>query len=122
VQIQFIAPFVLFLLLFNSIAFLPIQSSKKARQLPRASELGAKKNEPSKMVRRLQYTTALTTLFSYGLLFAFGQLRDFFRNLLDCLKRNNNDNVKVVVGRTRRQRSRPCRSFGCSLFSEVVGR
>jgi hypothetical protein len=74
------------------------------------------------MVRRLQYTTALTTLFSYGLLFAFGQLRDFFRNLLDCLKRNNNDNVKVVVGRTRRQRSRPCRSFGCSLFSEVVGR
>ncbi|XP_072950212.1 long chain base biosynthesis protein 2a-like [Typha angustifolia] len=31
---------------------------------------------------RLPYTTALTTLFSYGLLFAFGQLRDFFRNLI----------------------------------------
>jgi serine palmitoyltransferase len=56
--------------------------------------------------RRLRYTTALTTLFSYGLLFAFGQLRDFFRNLIDCFKPNNAV-VKVIAGRDppgRRQR------------------
>jgi len=41
---------------------------------------------------RLAYTTALTTLFSYGLLFAFGQLRDFFRKLVDWFKAKN---VKV---------------------------
>jgi len=41
---------------------------------------------------RLPYTTALTTLFSYGLLFAFGQLRDFFRKLIDWFKAKN---VKV---------------------------
>nr|CAD1820110.1 unnamed protein product [Ananas comosus var. bracteatus] len=35
---------------------------------------------------RLPYTTALTTLFSYGLLFAFGQLRDFFRKIVDWFK------------------------------------
>ena len=35
---------------------------------------------------RLPFTTALTTLFSYGLLFAFGQLRDFFRMLIDWFK------------------------------------
>ncbi|KAL5204419.1 hypothetical protein ABZP36_009290 [Zizania latifolia] len=35
---------------------------------------------------RLPYTTALTTLFSYGLLFAFGQLRDFFRKLIDWFR------------------------------------
>ena len=110
VQIQFIAPIALFLLLFNSTALLlPIQSSQKSPTTP-ASERGAKKKEPSKMVRRLpSYTTALTTLFSYGLLFAFGQLRDFFRNLLDCFKRSNDD-VKVVA----------C-SFSCSPISEVVG-
>jgi len=33
--------------------------------------------------------TALTTLFSYGLLFAFGQLRDFFRRILDARKPSN---------------------------------
>ncbi|KAL5204776.1 hypothetical protein ABZP36_009647 [Zizania latifolia] len=38
---------------------------------------------------RLPYTTALTTLFSYGLLFAFGQLRDFFRKLIDWFKADN---------------------------------
>lgn len=38
---------------------------------------------------RLPYTTALTTLFSYGLLFAFGQLRDFFRKLIDWFKPNS---------------------------------
>ncbi|CAA7400511.1 unnamed protein product [Spirodela intermedia] len=32
---------------------------------------------------RLPYLTALTTLFSYGLLFAFGQLRDLFRRIVD---------------------------------------
>ncbi|KAG8090803.1 hypothetical protein GUJ93_ZPchr0011g28397 [Zizania palustris] len=41
---------------------------------------------------RLPYTTALTTLFSYGLLFAFGQLRDFFRKLIDWFR------VKDVKG------------------------
>ncbi|KAJ0973568.1 hypothetical protein J5N97_021527 [Dioscorea zingiberensis] len=35
---------------------------------------------------RLPYLTALTTLFSYGLLFAFGQLRDLFRKILDLPK------------------------------------
>ncbi len=50
--------------------------------------------EPGKMVR-LPYTTALTTLFSYGLLFAFGQLRDFFRNIVDWFKAKN---VKVRGG------------------------
>jgi hypothetical protein len=34
----------------------------------------------------MPYTTALTTLLSYGLLFAFGQLRDFFRKLIDWFK------------------------------------
>ena len=38
---------------------------------------------------RLPYVTALTTLFSYGLLFAFGQLRDFFRRILDARKPSN---------------------------------
>ncbi|KQJ88450.1 long chain base biosynthesis protein 2a [Brachypodium distachyon] len=38
---------------------------------------------------RLPYTTALTTLFSYGLLFAFGQLRDFFRKFIDWFKDKN---------------------------------
>ncbi|KAF6137989.1 hypothetical protein GIB67_041862 [Kingdonia uniflora] len=31
----------------------------------------------------IQYTTALTTLFSYGLLFAFGQIRDLFRKFIE---------------------------------------
>lgn len=31
----------------------------------------------------IPYITALTTYFSYGLLFAFGQLRDFFRRFVD---------------------------------------
>jgi hypothetical protein len=47
---------------------------------------------------RLPYTTALTTLFSYGLLFAFGQLRDFFRKLIDWFKAKN---VKVGPGGNR---------------------
>jgi hypothetical protein len=51
------------------------------------------------MARRLAYTTALTTLFSYGLLFAFGQLRDLFRHLLGCFRPNKDDDVKQV-GRT----------------------
>ncbi|KAJ0748053.1 putative serine C-palmitoyltransferase [Helianthus annuus] len=38
---------------------------------------------------KIPYITALTTYFSYGLLFAFGQLRDFFRNLFDWSKDNN---------------------------------
>ena len=47
---------------------------------------------------RLPYTTALTTLFSYGLLFAFGQLRDFFRKFVDWFKAKN---VKVRCARGR---------------------
>ncbi|XP_024973127.1 long chain base biosynthesis protein 2a-like isoform X1 [Cynara cardunculus var. scolymus] len=35
------------------------------------------------------YLTALTTYFSYGLLFAFGQLRDFFRRFIDWWKAGN---------------------------------
>ncbi|VVB17453.1 unnamed protein product [Arabis nemorensis] len=31
----------------------------------------------------IPYLTAVSTYFSYGLLFAFGQLRDFFRRFLD---------------------------------------
>ncbi|KAK8965699.1 Long chain base biosynthesis protein 2d [Platanthera guangdongensis] len=38
---------------------------------------------------RLPYLTALTTLFSYGLLFAFGQVRDFIRYILDLRKSKN---------------------------------
>ncbi|MFS7951150.1 putative serine C-palmitoyltransferase [Helianthus anomalus] len=34
----------------------------------------------------IPYLTALTTYFSYELLFAFGQIRDFFRNLIDWWK------------------------------------
>ncbi|KAM0929034.1 hypothetical protein ACQ4PT_001868 [Festuca glaucescens] len=38
---------------------------------------------------RLPYMTVLTALFSYGLLFAFGQLRDFFHKLIDLFKAKN---------------------------------
>ncbi|KAI4993063.1 hypothetical protein ZWY2020_007376 [Hordeum vulgare] len=38
---------------------------------------------------RLPYLTALTTPFSYGLLFAFGHFRDFFRRILDAGKSSN---------------------------------
>ncbi|GFP82428.1 long chain base biosynthesis protein 2a [Phtheirospermum japonicum] len=37
----------------------------------------------------IPYLTALTTYFSYGLLFAFGQLRDFFRKIFDWWSRSN---------------------------------
>ncbi|KAL6975907.1 Long chain base biosynthesis protein 2a [Sarracenia purpurea var. burkii] len=37
----------------------------------------------------IPYLTALTTYFSYGLLFVFGQLRDFFRNNIDWWKASN---------------------------------
>ncbi|PIA41872.1 hypothetical protein AQUCO_02100003v1 [Aquilegia coerulea] len=37
----------------------------------------------------IPYTTALTTLFSYGLLFAFGQIRDLFRKFLGLLTASN---------------------------------
>ncbi|URE48645.1 Helix-loop-helix DNA-binding domain [Musa troglodytarum] len=40
---------------------------------------------------RLPYLTVLTTLFSYGLLFAFGQMRDFFRRLIDRSKSKSKD-------------------------------
>jgi serine palmitoyltransferase len=56
---------------------------------------------------RLPYTTALTTLFSYGLLFAFGQLRDFFRKFVDWFKAKN-VKVRGVAGRPAEFRlSRP---------------
>lgn len=37
----------------------------------------------------IPYLTALTTYFSYGLLFAFGQFRDFFRKIFDWWKASN---------------------------------
>ncbi|CAA3017571.1 long chain base biosynthesis 2a [Olea europaea subsp. europaea] len=37
----------------------------------------------------IPYLTALTTYFSYGLLFVFGQLRDFFRKIIDCWSRSS---------------------------------
>ncbi|XXG74989.1 hypothetical protein AAC387_Pa07g3585 [Persea americana] len=37
----------------------------------------------------IPYLTALTTLFSYGLLFAFGQIRDLFRKLFDWSSSKN---------------------------------
>ncbi|KAB1217515.1 Long chain base biosynthesis protein 2a [Morella rubra] len=37
----------------------------------------------------IPYLTALTTYFSYGLLFAFGQFRDFFRKIFDWWRVNN---------------------------------
>lgn len=37
----------------------------------------------------IPYITALTTYFSYGLLFAFGQFRDFFRKIFDWWRGNN---------------------------------
>ncbi|KVH98122.1 hypothetical protein Ccrd_023668, partial [Cynara cardunculus var. scolymus] len=43
---------------------------------------------PAKMIT-VPYLTALTTYFSYGLLFAFGQLRDFFRRFIDWWKAGN---------------------------------
>ncbi|KAK6794873.1 hypothetical protein RDI58_008326 [Solanum bulbocastanum] len=37
----------------------------------------------------IPYLTALTTYFSYGLLFAFGQFREFFRKIFDWWRGNN---------------------------------
>ncbi|KAL6325172.1 hypothetical protein AAG906_023017 [Vitis piasezkii] len=37
----------------------------------------------------IPYVTALTTYFSYGLLFVFGQIRDLFRKILDWSRSNN---------------------------------
>lgn len=37
----------------------------------------------------IPYLTALTTYFSYGLLFVFGQIRDFFRKIIDWWSTNN---------------------------------
>nr|DAD34122.1 TPA_asm: hypothetical protein HUJ06_004762 [Nelumbo nucifera] len=37
----------------------------------------------------IPYLTALTTYFSYGLLFAFGQFRDLFRKIFDWWSANN---------------------------------
>ncbi|RZC43467.1 hypothetical protein C5167_036410 [Papaver somniferum] len=39
---------------------------------------------------KIPYTTSLTTLFSYGLLFAFGKLRDLFRKFFEWWKDTNN--------------------------------
>ncbi|KAF8762461.1 hypothetical protein HU200_009426 [Digitaria exilis] len=49
---------------------------------------------------RLPYSTALTTLFSYGLLFAFGHLRDFFRRIIDSRKPTTNlkDYAPICLG------------------------
>ncbi|XP_057982597.1 long chain base biosynthesis protein 2a-like isoform X2 [Malania oleifera] len=37
----------------------------------------------------IPYLTALTTYFSYGLLFVFGQFRDFFRKIIDWWRSSN---------------------------------
>ncbi|XP_009378026.2 long chain base biosynthesis protein 2a [Pyrus x bretschneideri] len=37
----------------------------------------------------IPYLTALTTYFSYGLLFVFGQVRDFFRKIIDWWSASN---------------------------------
>ncbi|TQD94313.1 hypothetical protein C1H46_020127 [Malus baccata] len=37
----------------------------------------------------IPYLTALTTYFSYGLLFVFGQVRDFFRKIIDWWSTSN---------------------------------
>lgn len=47
----------------------------------------------SKMIT-IPYFTALTTFFSYVLLFAFGQLRDFFRKVID---RYDSRNLQVSL-------------------------
>lgn len=38
---------------------------------------------------KIPYLTALSTYFSYGLLFVFGHFRDFFRKILDCFHSSN---------------------------------
>lgn len=38
---------------------------------------------------KIPYLTALSTYFSYGLLFVFGHFRDFFRKILDCFHPSN---------------------------------
>ncbi|KAJ6869312.1 long chain base biosynthesis protein 2a-like [Populus alba x Populus x berolinensis] len=38
---------------------------------------------------KIPYLTALSTYFSYGLLFVFGHFRDFFRTILDCFHSSN---------------------------------
>jgi hypothetical protein len=54
---------------------------------------------------RLPYLTALTTLFSYGLLFAFGHFRDFFRRILDAGKSSNlNVRSSTLPGRPAGQK------------------
>ena len=63
---------------------------------------------------RLPYVTALTTLFSYGLLFAFGQLRDFFRRILDARKPSN---LKVRCPRPRSCLPRPPRRWAAASDS-----
>lgn len=45
----------------------------------------------------IPYLTALTTYFSYGLLFAFGQIRDFFRKFCDGWWSPNNLQVKQTA-------------------------
>jgi len=43
---------------------------------------------PAKMIA-IPYLTTLTAYFSYGLLFAFGQFRDFFWKIIDWCSSNN---------------------------------
>lgn len=45
----------------------------------------------------IPYLTALTTYFSYGLLFAFGQFRDFFRKIFDWWRGNNLQGYAPIV-------------------------
>ena len=67
---------------------------------------------------RLPYLTALTTLFSYGLLFAFGQLRDFFRKLIDWSRSKSKD-LKVCALLPNPLLSHPV-SLACPFFDDCT--
>ncbi|KAM1576565.1 hypothetical protein ACFX10_032869 [Malus domestica] len=45
----------------------------------------------------IPYLTALTTYFSYGLLFIFGQVRDFFRKIIDWWSASNLQDLNISI-------------------------
>ncbi|KAK6153906.1 hypothetical protein DH2020_013545 [Rehmannia glutinosa] len=59
-----------------------ISKPRRSRSSPPSPPPDQIAADSSKMIT-IPYLTALTTYFSYGLLFAFGQLRDFFRKIID---------------------------------------
>ncbi|QCD94030.1 serine palmitoyltransferase [Vigna unguiculata] len=74
----------------------------------------------------IPYLTALTTYFSYGLLFAFGQFRDFFRKIFDWCSSHNlqiQSNKKRKKEKSRHNRGRErwsSRQVDLSLFPSSV--